>query len=103
MNSDSSANTNEPDWAKQIVDTLDSVIGAVRSKTSDKAVGIVKVIVYALLAAGIGTSVMLLITIGFVRVVDILLPGAVWSAYLLLGGIFFVVGALFWSRRSKSR
>ena len=103
MNSDSSANTNEPDWAKQIVDTLDSVIGAVRSKTSDKAVGLVKVIVYALLAAGIGTSVMLLMTIGFVRVVDILLPGAVWSSYLLLGGIFFVVGALFWSRRSKSR
>ena len=97
-----SAQNAEPDWAEQIVDSLESMIESVRSKTSDKAVGVAKILVYSLLGAGLGGAVLLLITIGFVRGLDVALPGAVWSAYLVLGGMFIAIGALLWSRRSRT-
>ena len=102
MTSDSSTGPgSEPDWAKQVVDSLESVITAIRSKTSDKAIGVVKILVYALLGAGTALVVMLLATIGLIRLIDVVLPGAVWSSYLLLGGIFFVAGRLVWTFRSR--
>lgn len=94
---DPSAST--PDWAAQIVDTLDGVIGTVKSKTTQPAMNFVRTAVYGLMAAGLAFAMLLLFTIGGVRVLDAYLPQGVWLADLIIGGIFVIAGLFLWSKR----
>ena len=91
------------DWATQVVDTLEGVVGAIKSKTTEPALNIVRTIVYALMGVGLGFAALLLMTIGAVRLLDAYLPQGVWLAYLLIGGIFLVFGLLAWSKRTAKR
>ena len=91
------------DWATQVVDTLEGVVGAIKSKTTEPALNIVRTIVYALMGVGLGFAALLLMTIGAVRLLDAYLPQGVWLAYLLIGGIFLVFGLLAWSKRTVKR
>ena len=98
---DTSASTS--DWATQVVDTLEGVVGAIKSKTTEPALNVVRTIVYALMGVGLGFAALLLMTIGAVRMLDAYLPQGVWLAYLLIGGIFLIVGLLAWSKRTAKR
>ena len=40
------------------------------------------------------------VLIALVRLVDNLVPGAVWGTYLILGGVFLLLGMILWSRRT---
>ena len=91
------------DWATQVVDTLESVVGAVKAKTTVPALNLVRTVVYALMGIGLVFATLLLLTIGSVRVLDAYLPQGVWLAYLILGGIFSVAGLFVWSKRSVKR
>ena len=91
------------DWATQVVDTLESVVGAVKAKTTVPALNLVRTVVYALMGVGLAFATLLLLTIGSVRLLDAYLPQGVWLAYLILGGIFFAVGLSVWSKRSVKR
>ena len=93
----------DSDWATQVVDTLESVVGAVKAKTTDPALNIVRTVVYALMAVGLVFATLLLLTIGSVRLLDAYLPLGVWLSYLVLGGIFFVAGLFVWSKRTIKR
>lgn len=88
------------DWAAQAADTIESVVGKVRSKTTDPLVGVARWIVYGLLAAVVGLMAALLLVIGLVRMLDAYLPSGVWLPDVILGGIFTVGGLFLWSRRS---
>lgn len=87
------------DWAVEIVDSLENIIAVVRGKTTAPALKIVRIAVYALMAAGLGIATLLLLTIGAVRALDSYLPGEVWAAYLVLGTIFVLVGFALWRKR----
>ena len=91
------------DWAAQVVDTLENVVKAVKSKTTDPALNLVRTVVYALMGVGLALATLLLLTIGSVRVLDAYLPQGVWLAYLILGGIFLVAGLFVWSKRTAKR
>ena len=91
------------DWAAQVVDTLENVVNAVKSKTTDPALNLVRTVVYALMGVGLALATLLLLTIGSVRVLDAYLPQGVWLAYLILGGIFLVAGLFVWSKRTAKR
>jgi hypothetical protein len=41
-----------------------------------------------------------LFAIGLVRLLDVFIPGEVWSAHATVGGIFTVAGLLAWRKRS---
>lgn len=82
------------DWTVQAADAIESAVGAVRDKTAVPLTTVARVVVYGLLAAVLGTAVVVLLTIGLVRAADVLIPGEVWSAYLAVGGIFAPAGAL---------
>jgi hypothetical protein len=90
---------NEPDWATQLVDTFESAVGAVRSKTSEPATRVVKYAVFAVMASGLAMLLFGLLIVGTVRLLDNYLPKGVWLAYFALSALFFVMGSLLWRKR----
>ena len=89
----------QPDWAAQTADTIERAVVGLRSKTTDPIERVVRIVVYGIVAAVLGITVVVLLTIALVRALDIVLPSGVWAADLLLGGIFTIVGLFLWTRR----
>lgn len=88
------------DWAAQTADRIDKVVAGVRDKTTGPVERVARVLVYGLVAAILGLTALVLLAIAVVRILDVLLPGEVWSAHLLTGGIFTVLGAFLWRKRT---
>jgi hypothetical protein len=88
------------DWTTEAADTVERVVVIVRDKTVVPAQTITKAVVYGLVVAFLLTAAILLLTLGAFRALDAYFPGGVWSAYLLLGGIFVIGGAFCWSKRN---
>jgi hypothetical protein len=87
------------DWTHQVADAIDNAVGTVRDKTVVPAERLVRAVVAGLLAGFFVAAAGLLAALGGFRLIDTYLPGNVWSAYLLLGGIFTGLGLFCWSRR----
>jgi hypothetical protein len=88
------------DWAAQTADSIDRLITGVRDKTTGPVERIARVVVYGLVAGILGATCLVLLAITAVRVLDVVIPGEVWSADLLVGGIFVFLGALLWRSRT---
>ena len=87
------------DWAAQTADTIERVIGSVRGKTTEPLERIARVVVFGVAIAIVGLAAVTLLLITFVRLLAII-PGPLWSAYLGAGGIFTLLGLLFWRMRA---
>jgi hypothetical protein len=87
------------DWADQAADTVVKVVDAVREKTTGPVLTAARAIVYGLIGFFAALVALILLVIALVRVLDVYLPGEVWSAYLLLGLLFSGGGLLVWRRR----
>ena len=88
------------DWAAQAADTIETVVGTVRSKTTEPVERVGRIIVYGMVATMLGIATLVLLAVFLVRIVNVYLPGDVWAAHLTVGGIFTVAGLLFWRKRS---
>ena len=88
------------DWAAQTADTIERVVGSVRGKTADPIEKVARVLVYGLVAAILGVAALVLLAVLLVRVLDVAIPGEVWPAHLIVGGIFTLAGAFLWRKRS---
>jgi len=98
------------DWPTQAADTIVSVVGQVRDKTTGPAVSATRAIVYGLLAAILGTTALVLLSILIVRLLVLGFDGilgvtdlerggrAVWLAYLVLGAAVTGAGLLLWKK-----
>jgi hypothetical protein len=96
------------DWPAQAADTIERVVGSVRDKTTGPAITVARWVVYGTFALVVGSMVGILLAIMGVRILDVYLPDAwvgedhTWVAHLVIGGLFTLVGAVAWSRRSAS-
>ncbi len=88
------------EFAVQATDMVERYVGMARSKVVDPAQLAAKWLVYGLVAGMLGAMLAALLVALLVRVVDVYLPGHVWSAHLLIGSVFVVVGAMLWKRRA---
>jgi hypothetical protein len=88
------------DWTTDAVDTLENVVAAVRDKTVVPAQKATKAVVFGLLVAFFVLTAVLMLAIALFRVL-VVVTGAVWAAYLILGGIFVLAGAFVWTLRSS--
>ena len=64
-------------------------------------------VVYGLLAVVAGIVVLVLVTIGAIRLLDVLVDhfipwGHIWLPYLILGCVFLLVGAIVFRRRRRA-
>src|SRR5688500_15995673 len=84
------------DWTAQVADTIESVVTSVRDRTTAPLVTVARAIVYGMVAGVFGVAIVILFTIIAVRVLDIVLP--IWLTYLVLGGIFLLVGTVLWMK-----
>lgn len=89
------------DWPTQTADTIERLVGTVRSKTTEPVERIVRTVVYGIIAAVLGVAALVLLIVALVRLLDVLVPGEVWSAYLVLGVIFVLAGLFLWSKRTS--
>ena len=88
------------DWTTDLLDRLDHYIDVVRSNTTDRLVGIARLVVFGVIAVIVGSMAGVLALIALVRVLDVILPREVWLPYLVLGAIFLVAGLFLWSKRT---
>ncbi|HEX9992136.1 MAG TPA: hypothetical protein VGB14_04330 [Acidimicrobiales bacterium] len=87
------------DWPAQAADTVVRVVGQVRDRTTGPAITVARGIVYGLLAAIAGIVAFVLLVAALVRLVDVLVPGEVWSAHLIVGAVLTLAGLLLWRKR----
>ena len=87
------------DWPAQATDTIVNVVGAVRDRTTGPVTTAARSVVFGLLASLLAVAVAVLLVIVLVRLLDEALPSGVWVAYLILGALFALVGALVFHQR----
>jgi len=95
----------DDDWAAQIADSIENVVGNVRDKTTGPLLTIARGLVYGTFAGVVGIAVFLLLIITLIRLFDDVLPDSVfgedhiWFVYLVLGLLFCIAGAVLWRLR----
>ena len=90
----------DQDWAADTADRIDHAVAVIRSKTSDRLVGVARMVVYGLLAAVMGIMALILLLVAAIRFLDAYIPRGVWIPYVSLGAIFVVAGLFLWSKRT---
>lgn len=85
------------DWTVQVADTIESVVGSIRDKTTVPLQTVARALVYGLLIAVAGTAALVLTTILLVRLGSYVLP--VWAVDAILGGLFTLAGLFLWRKR----
>lgn len=88
------------DWAAETADTIERLVGTVRAKTSGPLEKAARVLVYGLVALIVGLAAAVLGAVALVRVLDVALPGDVWAAHAVTGGIFTLGGLFLWRKRT---
>jgi hypothetical protein len=88
------------DWAAQAADTIERVVGGIGEKTVGRVERLARILVYGLVAAVVGLVALILLVIALVRLADAYLPLGIWLPYLVVGGIFVLVGLFLWRKRS---
>ena len=80
------------DWGQQAANSFLDLVDNVKGKTTGPALKVVRLVVYGLVLLVAASMLLILLIAGLVRLLDIAIPGDVWSAHLIIGGIFLVVG-----------
>jgi hypothetical protein len=93
------------DWTVQATDRIESVIGAVRDKTTVPITKAARALVYGLIAGAMGSLALVLGAIGVLKL-HVYLPfhpegRKVYVTYLGIGAILLIIGLLLWRKRTK--
>ena len=100
----------EPDWAAKQTDRVIDVIDKVKAQTTDRAVTVLRAVVFGLVIAVLGIAAATIFLVAVVRMADAYLPigagvgDATWAAHLFVGSLLTTLGLGAWmSRRASSR
>ncbi len=95
----------DPNWASELADTVERVVGTVRDRATTPVVHVTRGIVFGLLGAFLGVTAIVLALIAATRglqaLLDIGLTNAqsVYLSYLIVGGILCLAGLLVLRKR----
>lgn len=74
-------------------------VDMVRARTSGPLITAARALVYGLVIVTAAVGAVVLLAIAAIRALDIAVPGDVWSAHLIAGGVFGGAGVWAWSKR----
>ena len=80
------------------LDTIDTVVATVNDRAVRPAVVAARSVVFGIIIAVIGITVVVLFCVGFIRLTTIA-GHRIWASYIVLGLIFSAVGAVLYARR----
>ena len=98
----------DPNWATETTDKLVSLIDNVRAQTTQKVVYAARGAVFGVIAVMLGTFIAIIAFAGLLRGLQALLElavgwdRAVYLSYLILGGLFCIVGLVLFSKRNAA-
>ncbi len=101
MPSPSTEKSSDTGLAAQATKFVVSTVESVRGKTTGPLLFIARLLVYSIVFFVAVIAGVSLLMIAMVRIVNQLLPGDVWTTYLLLGVFFALVGMFLWSKRAS--
>ena len=97
-----------PDWTTDVADKIESVVTAVRDKTTVPVEKAARAVVYGLIGLVIGVVALVLLVVAIFRL-HVYIPVGhkegrkVWIADAGVGAIFVLIGGFCWSRRKPRR
>ena len=99
-----SSGTARKDWPDEAADRIESIVGAVRAKTTVPITRGARAVVFGLVAGSLGAVAFLLFVVALVRILDVYLPWhplarRVWTVDAGAAAIFLGAGALAWRKR----
>ena len=95
------AATMTAEWPRKAADAVDLVVDTIHDKAIRPALLAARAVVFGILVAVLALLVLVLLSVGLVRLLDVYaFGGRVWISYAVLGGIFSLAGLLAWSRRT---
>ena len=95
-------------WPSTVADRIVELVDAVRTRTTDRAVLVVRAAVYCLVAMVAAIAIVVLLTVTAVRLADAYLPigagvgSATWAAHGFVGLMLTILGFGAWRARSGS-
>ncbi|HEX3947197.1 MAG TPA: hypothetical protein VHW47_05805 [Acidimicrobiales bacterium] len=88
------------EWPKKAADAVDLVVDTIHDKAIRPIMLAARVVVFGLLIAALGLVVLVLLSVGLLRLLDVYaFGGRVWISYAVLGGVFTLAGLLAWTKR----
>jgi hypothetical protein len=88
------------DLPARAMDTIDLVVATVNDKAIRPAVVAARAIVFGVIIAVVALTVLVLFSVGFIRLTTVyLFHYRVWVSYLVLGAIYCGVGTYAYSKR----
>jgi len=99
----------DPNWAPELADTVERLVGQVRDKATSRAVLVVRAVVFGVIIAfTLIAAVVLVIILGTKLLQRILTIGggidadsSVWISYMVLSGIFTLAGVFCMYKRES--
>lgn len=91
----------DADWPAKVADQVVNLIDQIRDKTTGPAIRAARAVVFGMLATMLGTAALVLFIVGLVRFVNVYVPGGVWVAHAIVGGLFVGTGLFLWAKRFR--
>ena len=97
------------DFPTRIADFLESVATRIRSLTVDRIARIITFVTLGLVALTLVSIALIFLLVGLFRIVEELVfkacdcTQAMEISYAAVGGLFLLIGALLWSRRTRGK
>jgi hypothetical protein len=95
----------DPNWAKDLADTLERFVGKVRSTLTDRVVVAVRAVVFGLVIAIAAPVTLILLVILATKLLQRLIAlatdhdSSVWISYAGIGGLLVLLGSLMMRKR----
>ena len=90
------------DYPQRIPEFLEKITGKIRSMTVDRVAKVLTILAVGLIAGMMVTIALIFLFLGLFRILGELVND-MELAYAIVGGLFLLLGALLWSRRTKER
>jgi hypothetical protein len=91
--------TTNDDWITTLLGKLETGVGVVRETATNRVIGIMRTVMYGLMAVIIGMFALVLLAVMGVRLLFVATGHRAWAAHGIVGVLLLIIGFLLLRRR----